>query len=145
MKNKLATLTMSVFLVFGFASPSFAGSGSDGNIEVSWKDIKKSKAKNCYVQRVYFSTNIVLGPGQFGDENIFINAIIYNNDDESITYSAIGIININQQKKSSIFRFCKPLGPKPYYVHINYALLNPASEERRRINGEFDIPYKFKK
>lgn len=140
MKNKLATLTLSVLFVFGFASPSFAGSGTDGVIEVSWKDIKKSKAKNCYVQRVYFSTDRV----QVGEEFFFINAIIYNNDDEAITYSAIGIINQNQQKKSGIFRFCKPLGPKPYYVHVSYGLNNMASAGPRP-EGEFDIPYKFKK
>lgn len=139
-KRKFFTIFLSLFLLLGINTPSFAGSGTDGIIEVTWKDINKSKAKNCYVQRVYFSTNMVL----IGEEFIFINAIIYNNDDEAITYSAIGIIKQNQQKKSAIFRFCKPLGPKPYYVHMSYTLNNPTSQERN-IDGEFDIPYKFKK
>lgn len=137
MKIKLATLTLSVFLVFGFVSPSFAGSGTDGVVTVTWKDIKKSKAKNCYKQKINFTRNIY-----FADENGFIvDFTLYNNEDEEVAGTSQGFAT-NNPKTSNSLQFCDPPSSGPYYLNIQWLHI-PKSGPLQ--TGEFDIPYKFKK
>jgi|LakMenE01Jun11ns_1017448.scaffolds.fasta_scaffold8687645_1 hypothetical protein len=112
------------------AQPANAGSGSDGILEVSWKDWKKSKAKNCARQKINVT---LLQPISYATAELKL----YNGDDEEVASSFV-IIN-GTTKRSGFFQFCSSPGAGPYYINVQGRLGIPGT------NTEFDIPYKFKK
>jgi hypothetical protein len=127
MKRTLVVLMVGLIAIVP-VSPSFAGSGSDGFVTVSWKDWKKSKAKRCAEQKV---TVTLARPSDL----VSFMITLYNNDDQVIADSLI--IFDGNTKKSGTFLFCDSLGPGPYYVNVEYWTGLPGDG--------FDIPYKFKK
>ena len=122
-------------------SPSFAGSGTDGVIEVSWKDWKKNKAKNSARQKITFKHNPAFSWEGYG--YLSVDAYLYNGDDEEISMT-MGSFSPGNLKTTSFFQFCNNPGPKPYYEEIKWQTgfnLNPFGSK----SGQFEVPSKFKK
>ncbi len=116
------------------AQPANAGSGSDGNVEVTWKDWKKSKAKNCARQKM---TVTILQPINYAT----VDLKLFNGDDEEVSFVPRLIFN-GTTKRSGTFQFCErynKVGSGPYYVNVSSSFGIPGKQI------EFDIPYKFKK
>ena len=129
LKRSLIALVTGLIMIVP-VSPSFAGSGTDGVFEVSWKDWKKSKAKNCAKQKINIT---LLQPISYATAELKL----YNGDDEEVASSFV-IIN-GTSKRSGFFQFCYSPGTGPYYINVQGRLGLPGT------NTEFEIPYKFKK
>jgi hypothetical protein len=135
-KSSIATL---LSVLFSLASqPAIAGSGSDGVFEVSWKDWKKSKAKNCARQKITV-TLIENVDWAVPYRSAVADVRLFNNDDEEIANTFV--IWDHSAKSSGAFQYCKKPGPGPYYVNVKWQI-TPLSQLRK---GEFEIPFKFKK
>jgi hypothetical protein len=150
MKNKLAALTLSVFLIFGFASPSFAGSGTDGNIEITWTDQSKKKFKSCSNLKLKVSLikpfdipgprYMNLGAYLSGDFRL------YNSEDDEIA-SKLFMFDSTLKKKNFPMQICgSKIGKGPYYAEINwsYNIFKEGSGSYKEENT-FETPFKFKK
>ena len=137
MKKRNAILLITALLVFLPLNPSFAGSGSDGVVTATWKDIKKSKAKNCTRQKINFTHDPNLNVGA----HMMVRFFLYDNEDVEVL-SGAQIFSKNNPKTSSALQFCESPGKGPYYLNIQW---NHYGDNGRPVTGEFDIPYKFKR
>ncbi len=136
MAKRLTIALLAGLMTFLPVGPSFAGSGSNEHLTVSWKDWKKSKAKGCARQKI---TVTLAQP----TERASVNLSFYNGDDEELTRGKVIFKNSGPSAKlSTNFQFCDPLGPGPYYVTVSNGYTPSWGLQAQY---EFDIPYKFKK
>ena len=136
MAKRLTIALLAGLMTFLPVESSFAGSGSNEIVTVSWKDWKKSKAKGCARQKI---TVTLAQPTAFHS----VKLSFYNDDDEELTTGGVIFENSGPSAKlSTNFQFCDPLGPGPYYVTVSNGY---APSWGLRAQYEFDIPYKFKK
>lgn len=150
MKNKLATLTLSVLLVFGFANPSFAGSGSDGNIEITWTDKSKKQFKSCSNLKLKVSLIKpfdIPGPRYMNVPGFLAGVyILYNSEDDEVA-SIHFTFDSSIKKRNYQLQICeRNIGKGPYYAEINwkYKILKEGSGIYQEENT-FEVPFKFKK
>lgn len=150
MKNRLATLTLSVFLVFGFVSPSFAGSGTDGNLQITWVDKKKSYFKGCNKVKVKID---LVRPFEIVDDRstlrlayIVGDITLYNSEDDDLGNMSymISAPSKSTNLKLQLCNALRPIGKGPYYLEVNwdyqtYGKMGPGDR------NTFEIPFKFKK
>jgi hypothetical protein len=138
MKNKLATLTLSVFLVFGFVSPSYAGGGTDGVIEVKWTDIKKNQAKKCKKQKIKITANSSI---DLSKPMSTVSALVVIYDKKKKEVSSVWPFS-DKNDFSTHFQFCTPIGQGPYTVEVEWKVQELFLVKQQ---GSFVVPYKFKK
>lgn len=138
---KFSRVVLSLFiataLLIQSASLSHAGGGSDGVVELTWKNWPKDMAKKCNKQKF-----IVRGPSNIDWSDplggMFVQVYLYNSNDQVI---AERIVLSKRPDTSGLLQFCDPLGRGPYYIDVEWNIGRSSNLQ----SGEFSIPYKFKK
>jgi hypothetical protein len=147
--KKILVVLIAGLMTIGSVSPSFAGSGTDGVIEISWKDLTKSKAKKCGLrQKITFNQNPSFSWAGFN--RLRVTANWYNGDDERIGFAAANFSEGNLKTSDSMILSggcsdSKFPGPGPYYFEVKWETgYGPGARDLPK-TGQFEVPYKFKK
>ena len=149
-KSKFFTIFLSLFLLLGLNTPSFAGSGTDGNIQVTWVDKKKNYFKGCnkLKLKIELVRQFEIVDDRSASKLSYITGelTLYNSEDDELG-SMNYIIKSSAKPTNLKLQLCdalRPIGKGPYYLEViwdyqTYGNMGPGDR------NSFEIPFKFKK